>query len=70
MDSLDLQANLDLLVHQEGPDLENKVCQDCQESQEKRVMLDSKEKWALGGKKGQPARQGLRVRQDHLGCQE
>ncbi|TNN54061.1 hypothetical protein EYF80_035752 [Liparis tanakae] len=70
MDCLDLRDNLDLLVHQECLEWENQVCQDCPASQEEMVTLDHKEKWVLEVKKGQLGSQGLRVPQDHLGCQE
>lgn len=70
MECQDLQEDLDLLVHQECLGWENLDCQDCQASQGEMVMLDHKEKWVLGVKKGQLGSQGLRVPQDHLGYQE
>lgn len=70
MDSQDLREDPDLLVHQESLEWENQDCQDCQASQEETVILDHKEKWALGVKKGQLDSQGLRVPQGHLGYQE
>ena len=70
MDSQGLQDDLDLLVHQECLELANQAWLDCQASQVETVMLDHKEKWALGVKKGLLDNQGLRVPQDHLGYQE